>query len=229
MSSISGFAVGLHVGLISICFHAAPAIAQTEAECLRNFAVKDRSVTYIAVDPANRYRVSVNSMSCASAEAFRARLYVSMDKSLYDSEQILRSKLTAAESALSALSSDLESMNDQAAIKARLLAVNVTIQTLAAITTTAACASAVINGAGLGACGAAAATSISTVLAWEDFKAHAGSTAALKSAAQTEIRKQRSSITALSQQLDATKAKNMKENYSQLFVAICRAVQQQCL
>jgi hypothetical protein len=51
----------------------------------------------------------------------------------------------------------------------------------------------------------------------------------LKTRARIEIGKAQAAIASLNQQLDATRAKIIKNNYSQLFLGISRAVQQQCL
>lgn len=207
-----------------------PAAAQTEAQCLQGFAVKpNKSVTYLVVDPSGQTKVSTNTMTCVDAERFRERLYISMDKGIYDSEQSLRGRLTAADSALTKLSADLAAANDEARTKALISGGSVTMATVSAIGMTAACASAVVNGAGVAACGGAVATSYAAMKEWSELVSSAQSWAATKTAAQAEITKQRARVTALSQQLDATRAKNIRDNYSALFVGICRAVKDQCL
>jgi hypothetical protein len=216
--------------LASLVANITPALSQTESQCLQSFNVKtDKNVTYIATDQAGQHKVSVNTMSCVDAERFRTTLYVAMDKQIYDSEQVLKNQLAAAQSALDKLTNDLNSTNNQANMKAILLGAGTTFATLKAISTTAACASTVVDGVGIAACGPAAASAIAAIAAWEGFKSHTGTAASLKSAALAEIQKRQSEITALSPQLNAAKAKNMKDNYSQLFVAICRAVHDQCL
>lgn len=206
------------------------ALAQTESQCLQSFNVDTKkNVSYIAVDPNAKYKVTINTASCVDAERFRERLYVSMDKGLYASEETLKNRLATAQKAVDKLKSDLDNLNDTAAVKAKILGTVTTVATVYAISTTAACASAVVDGLGIAACGPAARASVAAVAAWSAFGSHTGTIAALKSAAQTEIEKQQSALTTVSNELTAAQAKNMKENYSNLFVGICRAVQEQCL
>lgn len=206
------------------------ASGQTEQDCLRSFNVNNqRNVTYIASDPTDRFKVSTNTLSCVDAEKFRERLFISMDKNLYASEQSLRTKLQEATAVLVKLRNDLNSNVDAAKTKAEILGAATTIATLYAITTTAACATAVVDGAGIAACGPAARASMAAVVAWHQLSSHAGTTAAFRIAALAEIQKQEAAVSTILQQINATKAKNMRDNYSALFVGICRAVRQQCL
>jgi hypothetical protein len=92
-----------------------------------------------------------------------------------------------------------------------------------------ACASAVVDGIGLAACGPAVKNSLAATTAWISLQSFAGDAAALRTAARGEIGRIQALISKTEQQLDATKAKSMKDHYSNLFVAICRAVKEQCL
>lgn len=204
-------------------------LAQTEAQCLQSFAVKpDKSVSYIAVNAGGQFKAPV-TMTCVQAENFRERLYISMDKNIYDSETILRAKLAASATALDKLEQELNSAVDSAAIKAKVATATVIVYTPAAIASTVACISAVIDGVGVVACGPAVKNSLSATAGWIALTTFAGDVATLKANAKAEIQKNKAAIAALTQQLDVTKAKNIKDNYSNLFVAICRAVKDQCL
>jgi hypothetical protein len=101
--------------------------------------------------------------------------------------------------------------------------------TVTAIATTVACASAPVTGAGLAACGVAAGSAVAAVQAWDDFRIHTGTVLELKTKALVEMQKLDTEITILEQQLSAASAQNIKNNYSHLFLAICRAVREQCL
>jgi hypothetical protein len=215
--------------LLGLCCWSNYAHSQTEAECLQSFAVKQgNSVSYIASSMNGQIKAPA-TMSCLEAETFRERLYVGMDKGLYDSETVLRSRLTASKSALEKLEIDLKDAVDAAAVKAKLAAAGAIVYTPAAVASTVACISAVIDGAGVVACGPAAKNSLAATTAWVTLSSFTGDIAKLKANAQGEIQKIKSTINTVSQQLDATKTKNITENYSNLFVAICRAVKQQCL
>jgi hypothetical protein len=217
---------------VAACLLFAPSIAkaQTEAQCLSSFNVSTtKNVTYAFVGTGGQNKVNVTTMSCVKAENFRTQLYVSMDRNIYDSEVSLRSQLTAARTALSKLRTDLNSAASDASVRALMLGAAATVATVAAISTTTACASAPITGVGLAACGGAVGSGVGAVVAWDDFKTQAGTFAALKASAMTEIGKREAAIATLSQQLNAASAANMKNNYSQLFLAICRAVREQCL
>jgi ElaB/YqjD/DUF883 family membrane-anchored ribosome-binding protein len=206
------------------------AFSQSEQDCLQSFDVKpDRIVTYIAINPTDTYKVDINPMSCVAAEMFREKLYVSMDKNLYDSESVLRVALSDSKAKLQKLRDDLEAVADKKKAAALMRGVGVTIATVTAIQTTAACASAVVNGVGVAACGAAVGTSYGAYEAWNSLIEFSGEQAELRANAQAEITKHLGQIGTLEKQLDATSAKNIHENYSSLFVAICRAVNEQCL
>jgi len=214
-------------GLLGSASHA---FSLSESDCLRSFDVKpDRFVTYIAADPTDTYKVEINSMSCVAAEMFREKLYVSMDKDLYDSESALRTALSDSKTKLENLRGELANANDKNIAAAKMRGVGVTIASVAAIQTTAACASAVVNGVGIVMCGPAVGASYGAYVAWNDLIEFSGTLAALKTKADAEITRHLGTIGALEQQLDATSAKNMRENYSALFVAICHAVEKQCL
>jgi hypothetical protein len=216
--------------VLGLLFAASPGLSQTESQCLQSIDVKaNKAVTYIAIDASKKNKIAINNMSCVDAERFRERLYVSMGKRLYESEQVINSKLNEAKSELNKLSNDVSALNDDSALKAKILGATVTVATVYAISTTAACASAVVDGVGIAACGPAARAAIAAVAAWTALQSHVGTAASLRSTTQVEIQKQQSVIAALSQQLDAAKAENMKDKYSLLFVGICRAVREQCL
>lgn len=203
--------------------------AQTEAQCLQGFAVKPaNSVTYIAANAAGNLKAPV-TMTCIQAETFRERLYISMDKNIYDSEIVLKAKLTASATALNKLEQELNTAVDAVAIKTKIAAATAIVYTPAAIVSTAACISAVIDGVGIVACGPAVKNSLSATAAWTALTSFTGDVATLKANAQAEIQKNKAAIAAVTQQLDATKAKNIRDHYSNLFVAICRAVREQCL
>jgi hypothetical protein len=217
------------VVLIGLCCWSHHAHSQTEAECLQSFVVKQgNNVSYITSNMNGTIKAPV-TMSCVDAETFRERLYVGMDKGLYDSESVLRSRLTASKSAMERLEGDLKDAVDAVAIKAKLAAAGAIVYTPAAIASTAACISAVIDGVGVVACGPVVKNSLSATTAWVTLTSFTGDIAKLKAIAQGEIQKAKTTISTVSQQLDATKAKNIRDNYSNLFVAICRAVKEQCL
>ena len=223
MNRIDAIAV---VMILALCCWTKPSIAQTEAQCLKGFAVKPgKSVTYIAANASGQFKAPV-TMTCDEAETFRERLYISMDKGIYEFEIVLRSKLAASKTALDKLEQELKTAVDAVAIKAKIAAATVIVYTPAAIASTAACISAVIDGVGIVACGPAVKNSLAATSGWTALTLFAGDVATLKANAQAEIQKNRTAIGAITQQLDATKAKNIRENYSNLFVAICRAVKE---
>ncbi|MUZ55962.1 hypothetical protein [Agrobacterium vitis] len=186
-------------------------------------------VTYIAADSAHKNLVFVNSMSCVDAERFRERLFVSMDRGIYESEDMIRSSLVDASASLQQLETSLAAEIDATQVKALVLGSATVVSTVYAISTTAACASAVINGGGIAACGPAARGSVAAVAAWAAFSSTMESAGNLKALAIKEIDKQRGIVTGLEQQLNAAMADSMRVNYSNLFVAICTAVREQCL
>lgn len=210
-----------------LCFCTGASLAQTEAECLQSFAVKPQAVTYIAVNSSGQIKAPV-TMTCNEAEAFRERLYVSMDKGIYDSEIVLRSKLATSTAALDKLEKELQTAVDAVAIKAKISAATAIVYTPAAIASTVACISSVVNGVGIVACGPAVRNSLAATSGWIALTTFVGDAATLKANAQSEIQKNRVAITLVTQQLDAATARNIKDNYSNLFVAICRAVKEQC-
>lgn len=219
------------IGVIiaALCCWTGASLAQTEAQCLQGFAVKSgKSVTYIAANANGQFKAPV-TMTCIEAETFRERLYITMDKGIYDSEVVLREKLAKSKASLDKLERELQTAVDAAAIKAKIAAATVIVYTPAAIASTAACASAVVDGVGIVACGPAVKSALAATSGWIALTSFAGDVAALKAKAQSEIQKNNTAIAAITQQMDATKAKNIKENYSTLFVAICRAVKEQCL
>jgi hypothetical protein len=217
------------VVVATLCCWTGTSFAQTEAQCQQGFAVKSgKSVTYIAVNANGQFKAPA-TMTCNEAEAFRERLYISMDKGIYDSEVILKGKLATSKAALDKLEQELQTAVDAVTIKAKIAAATVIVYTPAAIASTAACVSAVIDGFGIVACGPAVKNSLAATSGWIALTSFAGDVATLKAKAQAEIQKNKTALAAITQQLDATKAKNIKEYYSNLFVAICRAVREQCL
>jgi hypothetical protein len=222
----------LFIMIISVAWFAfcSPAISQTEAECMQTFAVKpEKNVTYIATDANGSFKPSVTSMSCTDAELFREKLFVSMDRNIYDSEASLVAKLASSQQAIQQIQQQVNGAADASAVKARVAGATAIITTPWAIATTVTCASAVVDGAGLAACGAAARAAISATAAWVAFSSASGDVASVKQKANAEIAKVQQTINSTQQQLDASRAANAKNNYSQLFVGICRAVKQQCL
>ena len=216
--------------LLAISIDRPTAWAQTEAQCLQGFDVDPaKFVTYFAVDENHQFEVPINSMSCVDAELFRERLFVQMDKNIYQSEAQIISALDMAESKLTDLQGALNNSVDKAQVKAAVLGAVTVVATVYAVSTTAACASAVVDGVGIAACGPAVRGSVAAVGAWAALQSHANSVAELKAAALKEITKQRGLIGALRQETDAASADMIKRNYSTLFNSICRAVQEQCL
>jgi hypothetical protein len=207
----------------------APVFSQTEDECLQTFNVQPgKSVTYIASDATGMRKAPVTT-SCGSAELFREKLYIAIDKNTYDSITVLRSRLSTAKQQVQQIKVQVNAATDAARVGAIIKGAVVVVTTPLAVTTTAACASGLINGAGLAACGVAAGASVEAVSAWYDFKAVANDLAATKQKANGQIQKIQDLITSTETQLNATLAGDMKNNYSQLFIGICRAVKQQCL
>lgn len=217
------------VSAVVMLFFATDAFGQTEAECLQSFNVKaERDVTYIGVDAIGNFKIPVTT-SCLNAELFREKLFVSMNKNQYLSEIAIRSKLADAKLSLSKLRADLQGAAESANMKALVLGSVVVVSTTYAISTTLACASAVVDGVGIVACGPAARASVGAVAAWAAFQYHAGSAMELKTKILEEIKKHEKIIEDASNLLTAAQAVKMKDNYSALFVGICRAVKQQCL
>lgn len=218
-------------GICSLCLASAvPAFSQSEIECMQSFAVNpDKTVTYIASDPSGSRKPSVTITSCVNAELFREKLYISIDKNTYDSEATLRAKLSSARNSIQQIQLQVNAATDAAKVGALIKGAGVIVATPLAITTTATCASGFVTGVGLAACGGVATASLAAVVAWYEFTSAAGDLAATKQKANAEIDKIQAMIVSTEQQLNAAIAGDMKNNYSQLFVGICRAVKAQCL
>jgi hypothetical protein len=168
-------------------------------------------------------------MSCSDAELFRVKLYVSMDRRMYNSEESLRSRLASAKQAIQHLQQQVNAATDAAALKTLVASATAIVTTPWAIATTVTCASAVVDGAGLAACGPAARAATAAIAAWVASSSAAGDVASVKQKANAEITKVQGTIDSTQQQLDAVRAASARDHYSQLFLGICRAVKQQCL
>ena len=103
------------VVVATLCCWTGTSFAQTEAQCLQGFAVKPgKSVTYIVANASGQSKAPV-TMTCNEAETFRERLYISMDKGIYDSEVILKGKLATSKAALEKLEQELQTSVDAVA------------------------------------------------------------------------------------------------------------------
>jgi hypothetical protein len=202
--------------------------SQSMGECLQSFNVSaSKSVLYIFAGPKN---VSINSMSCVDAELFREQLFISMNKDVYDSEVNLRSKIAELRQSLAVLKADILNAANKAAVDSLLTVYDVAFSTAGAVGLTATCATVVIGDApAVVACGAAAGAIVNAGRAWKNAHEGLGTLVEVKANATKAIDAKLSALTTLEQQLDATMAQNIKDNYADLFVSICRAVKEQCL
>jgi hypothetical protein len=205
------------------------AFAQTDQECLQSFAVRaDRGMAYIAVDTAGTYKVA-EAMTCPDAELFRGRLFLSMNQKLFDSEQALRAGLADAERTLKDTETLLQESTDKAKMKSTILGAAATVNSTWAIVTVASCGSGLLNGAGLAACGPAIRASAASVAAWYMLSEYAGSVSDMKKTAVKLVAEQRRTMDQAKTALSGVQVASMKENRRSLFLAVCRAVKQQCM
>lgn len=202
--------------------------SQSMGECLQSFNVStSKSVLYIFAGPQN---VSINSMSCIDAELFREQLFINMNNDVYDSEVNLRSKIAELQQSLAVLRGDVLNAGNKAAVDSLLTVYDVAFSTAGAVGLTATCATVVIGDApAVAACGVAAGAIINAGRAWKNAHEGLGTLIQVKADATKAIDAKLSALTALEQQLNATMAQNIKDNHSDLFVSICRAVKEQCL
>jgi uncharacterized protein GlcG (DUF336 family) len=225
-------AVSAVIGAISLLGGVMPSRSQTVDQCMANFNVNtSKSVTYLLIGTPNQQQVAA-SATCVDAEKMREAMYRmpgALTLQSYSTAGTLRAALANSRSALAGKRQELANAGSSFQVDTWL---NGTLLGAGAGMTAASgtlCISGLWDGAGLAACGRAFVGLLTFIKSGRALQPSASDFVQKRNALINDIRAFEDQMKSLEEKLNDANVQQARGTYNSTFLAICKAVRDQCL